>query len=65
MTPKCEKLVVEMNQLLQDPENLSFDSAARVIYEEGYEEGYVAGRDMARRLLRLSLGLAVPADLGD
>lgn len=27
-----------------------------------YEEGYVAGMEMARRLLRLQLGLAVPGD---
>lgn len=29
---------------------------------DSYEQGYVRGAEMARRLLRLQLGLAVPED---
>jgi hypothetical protein len=60
MTPKCDRIVEEMDQLLKDPSK-TFAWAAREIYDEGY----IVGMEMQRRLTRLSLGLAVPADLED
>jgi len=61
MNKFCEALVAEADILLAKPDEHSFSFIA----EKCYDQGYVAGMEMARRLLRLQLGLAVPADSED
>jgi hypothetical protein len=56
----CKKLVLENNKLLAHPERHSLANFA----EEIYEQGYIVGKEMERKLLRIKLGLNVPADLG-
>lgn len=56
MNEYCDKLVKEMDELLDDKH--SFAYAARQIYEQGY----IAGKEQERKLLRLKLGLQVKGD---
>lgn len=58
MNEVCKTIVKEADKLLATPDKHSFAHFA----EQIYEQGYVAGMAMARRLLRLKLGLSVPSD---
>ena len=54
-------LTKEIDSLLKDPKKTS----STVFTEQIYEQGYVEGLKMARKLLRIQLGLAVVDDLND
>jgi len=61
MNKFCDELVAEADKLLAKPDEHSFSYTA----QRCYEHGYVAGMEMERKLLRLRLGLGVPADSED
>jgi hypothetical protein len=52
------KVVADLDAMLKEPGKYSSGYAV----DRVYEAGYVAGMAMARRLLRLQLGLGVPED---
>jgi hypothetical protein len=56
-----EAQAIGLDKLLKDPVSYS----SRYTIDTVYEAGYVAGMEMARRLLRLQLGLGVPGDSED
>jgi hypothetical protein len=54
----CETLVKQMDQMLRDPQRVSFGYAAQRIFDEGY----LAGRSAVQRELRIKLGLETEDD---
>lgn len=63
MNSYCEKAAKEMDKRMA-PE-LQATQSFRYSIDRIYEQGFIDGKEMQRRLLRLTLGIAVPADLED
>ena len=61
MNKWCEEETKKTGALLKDPEKISLGYFAERIYEQGC----VDGAEIARKLLRLRLGLSVPTERKD